>query len=99
MSDGLVECFKHGMQEQTFVCVHIVESLSQDASPGFVCYPGPDDAFPDAWCNVCESRLNANGGEWTRELEQRADISLLCASCYVSARDLAESDGQLKVFM
>jgi len=46
----------------------------------------PDNPRPDAWCDACESRFQAAGGNWEGEPEEKADIKILCGSCYDEAK-------------
>ena len=82
MDTAAVECGRHGLQQETFVCGHVVRSLRDKRPIGFFYAPDPTNPRPDAWCRDCNDRLNAGGGKWTTELERSADISLICGACY-----------------
>src|ERR1041385_3827721 len=80
MSDRkeIVECEHHGKCYATYVCRH----MARGANRGFYCSTEDDDPQPDAWCLKCDSLLRANGWEWNDEIEEYADIMLICAHCY-----------------
>lgn len=95
---SICECDEHGPQQTTFVCKHIPPRIDSDVDCGFVCYPGPeDDGLTDAWCFDCEDFLQANGGEWTDDVEPPEGLSILCARCYLRARKIADEAGKLRV--
>jgi hypothetical protein len=73
-SDKRVECELHGETPATFVCVHLCSGVGC----GFHCATDdPDDAWPDAWCDLCER-------EWNYGNEPK--IQLLCTGCYETVR-------------
>lgn len=83
-----VNCCIHGQQEETFVCQHLVESLSTGEKVGFYSAFEPRG---DAWCSMCETvRVKEGGksGDWNDKSEAFADIKLLCGSCYDQIREL-----------
>lgn len=80
---NIVNCDKHGNQEETFVCQHIVESLTTKISVGFYYASEPRG---DAWCNECEHMRIKEGGEWNEKSEAFASIKLLCGVCYDDAK-------------
>jgi hypothetical protein len=83
-----IQCERHGLQEETFVCQHIVTSL-QDREPRGFHWPGESNQRrPDAWCSECNERLRQAGWEWTSEAERQANIQLLCGGCYDDAKGL-----------
>jgi hypothetical protein len=70
------------MQEETFVCQHLVQTL-RDAQPrGFFWANPSSQRRPDAWCTTCNERVAAAGGEWSASVLDEARVKLLCASCY-----------------
>jgi hypothetical protein len=83
MSDKteIVDCDEHGSSYAAFVCQH----LARGSGLGFFCDSGSDDPRPDAWCAECDAVMMADGG-WNEESEQSAGITLLCVSCYDSAK-------------
>ncbi len=84
----IIECREHGTQPVTFVCQHIVESLRTNRAVGFFWAQDPDNPRPDAWCEACEAKVHAAGGEWTDESEAFAGVTLLCGACYDRAEAL-----------
>jgi len=83
-SDIKVNCATHGETDAAFVCQH----LASGERLGFNCVyrdEQPDAMCPDAWCNECEAGLDT-AGEWTEEMMARADIKLVCTSCYGTIR-------------
>ena len=88
-----VRCEIHGMQDETFVCQHIFESLRSGVPVGFIAAADPDTARPDAWCSACERARVVAGGEWTKELNELLNIRLLCGACYDQARRVSTSGG------
>lgn len=81
-----VNCSVHGMQEETFVCQHIVQSLRTGIPVGFHWPAEQTGSRPDAWCSDCEKARVEAGGDWTPEVEKKLGIKLLCGSCYDDAR-------------
>jgi hypothetical protein len=72
--DKRVECELHGETSATFVCVHLCGGVGC----GFHCAADePDDAWPDAWCDLCDR-------EWNDGKEPK--IQLLCTGCYETVR-------------
>ena len=87
-SNKYIECCKHGKQQATYVCQHIVQSLEDEKPRGFWCSnESPDNPRPDAWCNECEAIVNDAGG-WNDETELFAGVKLLCGACYDKAKHL-----------
>ena len=72
---NMIDCDKHGKQEETFVCQHIVESLYTKTPVGFYSASEPRG---DAWCNECERVRIQEGGGWNEKSE-----CLLVSSYYV----------------
>jgi len=83
-----VECVRHGVQPQTFVCQHIAESLVSGEPVGFFWPADTDELRPDAWCSECNRRVAKTGGEWIGEAAKHLGAKLLCAVCYDHARAL-----------
>src|SRR5689334_3732152 len=78
-----VTCGTHGETPATFACRH----LTSGVACGYHCSADdPADQWPDAWCDLCEEAFQAEGGEWNDVSEKVADIKLMCAHCYDSAR-------------
>ena len=83
--DKQIECGSHGLQAATFVCQHLPKGFDQGFFTGYD-EEDPGDPFPDAWCTRCEQKLDECGGEWNDESEAFANITMICAHCYVAAR-------------
>ena len=84
-SDTKVECDTHGTMEATFVCQHLIGGEKLGFNLGYDT-ENPDGLFPDAWCDECESVLEAEG-EWNDKSEEFAEIKLLCSHCYEDTRE------------
>ena len=83
-----VECTRHGRQQETFVCQHVVQTLRDRRPRGFF-WPGEsEDPRPDAWCSECNQILKAAEWEWTERAIGHAHIQVLCGSCYDEAKAL-----------
>jgi hypothetical protein len=80
-----VICGMHGETPATFACRHVVEGVACGFHSSS---DDPEDLWPDAWCDLCDELLRAEGGEWNDVAEQRADVKLLCTRCYEVAREL-----------
>ena len=87
-ADNQVECQSHGLQERTFVCQHIVQSLHTRLPVGFFVGPESTEARPDASCNICNDARESAGGEWTDEVMKIVQLKILCGACYDEAREL-----------
>lgn len=83
---GTVECETHGLQQETFVCQHIVQGLVEGTTHGFWCAEDSESPRPDAWCTACNEFLEQHGGDWNDTTEAFASVKLLCGACYDSAR-------------
>ncbi len=84
----LVECAEHGMQQETFVCQHLVSALRTRERIGFFFNGSPRG---DAWCSECELvriREGSHSGHWNERSEAFAGIKLLCGGCYDEVRSL-----------
>jgi len=78
-----VKCGLHGETPATFACRH----LSEGVACGYHAdTEDPSQPWPDAWCDLCDAALQAQGGEWTATAEDAADIQVLCTHCYDAAR-------------
>jgi hypothetical protein len=83
-----VECVRHGPQQETFVCQHIVHTLADGQPRGFFWSTAArDNPRPNAWCTECNRTLEL-AGDWTAEAEQKAGVTLLCGACYDEAKQL-----------
>jgi len=94
-SPSKVRCGIHGMQDETFVCQHIFESLKSGVPVGFVAAVDPESARPDAWCTRCEKARIEAGGQWTEEVNELLSIRLLCGACYDLAKGISMSGGKV----
>jgi len=74
-----VECANHGETPATFVCIHLVHGVAC----GFHFTEEENDAWPDAWCDACQTALE-KAGEWNETNEPK--ISLMCTHCYERTR-------------
>jgi hypothetical protein len=87
-----VVCGVHGPRPLAFACVHIAEGLLNGTTAGFVIAPeDPTEPYPLAWCDGCERRIGELG--WRQWLDGASDFKMLCADCYLEARDLARAVG------
>lgn len=83
-----VECVDHGLQDATYVCCHLVESLNTGQRVGFFYVSEPRG---DAWCASCEEiRIREGGasGDWNDASEAFANVTLICGVCYDKVRKL-----------
>ena len=81
MSD-LVECSTHGSSVPAFVCVHILETLSDLEPRGFE-WSVDEDGEYQASCAHCRSLSEE---EWDEQASKV--IRLLCFGCFVRAAEL-----------
>jgi len=79
-----VRCDKHGLQDETFVCQHIVAALAEGVARGFHSPADSDQKRPDAWCSACHKA--STGGQWTEATGRAAGVKLLCGACYDAAK-------------
>lgn len=78
-----VHCETHGETEQTFVCSHLAQ---ESHGLGFNCEKtAEEETLPDAWCDNCELIRAVHGG-WTDEVEELANLKLVCSGCYERTR-------------
>lgn len=90
-----VDCPKHGKQDETFVCQHIVQGLREGRPYGFFYPASSDEKRPNAWCTVCNELVaEENGGEWTDQILEVAQVKLLCALCYDRAKEMNLEGGR-----
>jgi hypothetical protein len=89
----VIHCDEHGEQQATYVCQHIIQTLSDGKPRGFWASGNPENPRPDAWCAECEAKVQEAGGEWSDESEAFAGVSLLCGACY--DRAIAINKGQI----
>ncbi len=79
-----VTCGTHGKQPQTFVCVHIIESVKEGEAKGFW-WSRSEDGIWDAICNDCnalsQEAFDALGAD---------NIKTICLGCFEDAAALNE---------
>ncbi|MEM9495068.1 MAG: hypothetical protein AAGA09_03620 [Pseudomonadota bacterium] len=84
MTIPTVSCGTHGVQPQTFVCVHIVAALKNGEPCGFW-WSRSEDGVWDAVCNLCndldQAAFDALGA---------GNISAICLGCFEDAAALNE---------
>lgn len=83
-----IHCCNHGEQEETFVCQHIVQGLTDGIPRGFWWAGESEQTRPDAWCTLCNELVAESDGEWTDDVLSVAQVSLLCAICYDEAKGM-----------
>lgn len=80
-----IRCERHGLRRPAFVCRHLVSGVGL----GFLEPRGPqaEDAAGEqsAWCDRCETARLA-GGDWTRQSEADAGITMICIDCFEASR-------------
>ena len=81
-----VQCSVHGSQQATFVCQHVVDGLRRRERVCFFWASDPENQRSDAWCNDCNNRVAATGGEWIDEALKHLEPKLLCGACYDLAK-------------
>jgi len=80
-----ISCGTHGEVGPAFVCGHLLRDRS--TALGFnPATPEPGEE-PQAWCDDCDRAVLA-AGDWTPELEERADIRLICEFCFETLRQI-----------
>jgi len=77
-SEQDIDCAVHGTTHGTYICSHLMNDPLQQ---WFCGYPSKDNAWPDAWCGVCEREFQKEG-EWNENNEHNLDIRLACHRCY-----------------
>ena len=90
VSQETVTCTTHGVQPSTFVCQHLVATLTSREAIGFWWSRDDDSERPDAWCTACRDQLASTNQEWTAETVQFAHPKLLCGGCYDLAYEISE---------
>jgi hypothetical protein len=88
---GKVRCNTHGLQDEAFVCEHIVNSLHTGHPVGFHWPSESDQPRPDAWCSDCEEASVSAGGDWTEQVMKVVNINILCGACYDHAKGIWEA--------
>jgi hypothetical protein len=76
-NSGTMEFSIHGLQDETFVCQHILGSLRTRQAVGFHWPASSPQRRPDAWCSKCEARRVEAGGEWTKDVLVSVGLKVL----------------------
>ncbi|MCV0398078.1 MAG: hypothetical protein K5872_18690 [Rhizobiaceae bacterium] len=82
-----LQCEKHGLQNEAFICSHLVSTLSDKVSRGLV-WSRDEDGLINAYCVGCQDMLTEAGGEWTEELQEKAGIAIACEACIMPLFEL-----------
>ncbi len=90
-----INCGLHGLQEETFVCRHIAQSLDTGIPVGFCWSSEQTSPRPDAWCQACEEGRLEAGGDWLPEVEKKLGITLFCGACYDYAKSIWNNGGKI----
>ncbi len=77
-----VECDKHGTDEATAVCTHIVQTLRDHEPRGFLCSIDEDNEY-QAVCTACRQMPD---DEWSRTAGDFCTI--ICLGCFKKAAAL-----------
>lgn len=88
-----VICDTHGETVPTFVCKHLVGGSELGFYSAYDEDDEEPDEYPNAWCAACEAARIREGGEsgdWNEASEAFAGVTLVCAGCYVAARERNE---------
>src|SRR5690606_17547740 len=89
-----IYCPKHGKQDETFVCQHIVQGLREGRPYGFFYPASSDEKRPNAWCTVCNELVAEEDGAWTDQILEVAQVKVLCALCYDRAKEMNLEGGR-----
>lgn len=81
-------CKNHGTPPEAFLCQHLMRTLNTGVAVGFHWPAVASGPTPDAWCNECEAARVDAGGDWTDEVLENVGIRLVCASCYLRAKQV-----------
>ncbi len=73
----VVNCQQHGLQQECFVCIHLLHGTSR----GFHQVADGEDPRPDAWCDACQGLLEQYG-DWDDIPTGHPEIVVVCATCY-----------------
>ena len=76
----MLECERHGAQNEAFICSHLVLTLA-DKMPRGLIWSRDEDGSINAYCVACDDMLTEAGGEWTEELQDRAGLATACEAC------------------
>ena len=97
--NNTIECATHGTSTATYVCQHLTQGQKQGFHCGYDSQE-PDELWPDAWCDECEKILEAEG-EWNDASAAKADIQVVCCSCYEGLREKhwKQDDDKFKAYV
>jgi hypothetical protein len=91
-----VECARHGTQQRTWVCQHVVQGLFDRTRVGFFwTADDPQNQRPDAWCAACEDRVSLTNGDWVGEAGEHLGAQILCGACYDLAKGFHMGEAEL----
>ena len=90
MTDGRVDCARHGLRQRAYICGHALAAFSRGAREPFF-WTDAEAEEPCGWCADCHARYLAEGEEWTGEAEDRLDARLICIDCFRAVIDQSAS--------
>lgn len=79
----LVDCSEHGREPAAVLCQHLHDRSAEGR--GFV-ENSSDPRDLQAWCEQCEARFLAEGGEMTEAFRRFHGMAVVCVRCYERAR-------------
>lgn len=85
-----LECEKHGLQNEAYVCSHLVKTLSDRVPRGLI-WSRDEDGQINAYCIGCDDMLKDAGGEWTEELQEKAGLAIACEVCIMPLFELNQT--------
>ncbi|WP_417492222.1 hypothetical protein [Maricaulis sp.] len=80
MSERTVDCCTHGKVRAAFVCTHTLKSLEDAEARGFI-WTRDESGCLNAYCSLCDEKLQAVGGDWNDEAEAFAGVTMVCEGC------------------
>ncbi len=80
----MIDCVTHGRVPASFVCSHILVSLSSLEPTGCI-WVRDQDGCINAYCDACGDKLEEEGSEWNDAAEEFAKIRLICEGCFEKA--------------
>ncbi len=87
MGKPTITCETHGLQDETWVCQHIVAGLENRKRVGFFwTTEPPENPRPDAYCHACNERVKLTNGEWIGAALEHLEPKCLCGGCYDLAK-------------
>lgn len=76
-----IDCATHGASLPTYVCTHLLVSMSS-LEPTGLTWLRDEDECVNAYCDECAKKLADEGGEWNDAAVAFANIRLVCATCF-----------------